>query len=205
MKSKAEGAADIILECAKEEFMQKGFSEASMRTIAEKAGFTTGMLYSRFADKGELFSALVKEAADTLLAAFTAAQEEFASFPPERQAAEMHGYSNAKMLEMIDIIYEHFDAFKLIVCRSAGSGYERYIDRLVEIETANTQRFVQVLHSLGEPVKTVRQDLNHMLASAMFNGIFEVVAHDFSKEEALGYIAQLCSFFDAGWDRLLKT
>lgn len=36
MKFKDEEAVGQILECAKEEFMQKGFADASMRTIAEK-------------------------------------------------------------------------------------------------------------------------------------------------------------------------
>ena len=89
MKFKDEEAVGQILECAKEEFMQKGFADASMRTIAEKAGFTTGMLYSRFADKNELFSALVKEGADKLYSYFSDVQEEFAEFPAAQQVTEM--------------------------------------------------------------------------------------------------------------------
>ena len=203
MKSKNLKAEEKILYYAKQEFMQKGFDDASMRTIAEKAGFTTGMLYSRFADKNELFSELVKEGADKLYSYFTGAQEEFASFCPEKQAKEMHEYTHEKMLEMIDVIYDYFDAFRLIVCKSAGSGYERYIDTLIEIETRSTVRFIDVLQKSGAKVRTVRQDLNHILASAMFNGIFEIVAHEFTKEDALGYVRELCAFFDAGWDRLL--
>ena len=51
MREKDDSARGKILEAAKAEFMERGFAEASMRTIAERAGFTTGMLYSRFADK----------------------------------------------------------------------------------------------------------------------------------------------------------
>ena len=42
-----------------------------------------------------------------------------------------------------------------------------------------------------------------MLASALFNGIFEVVAHDLPKSDAVAYIEQICQFFNAGWDRLM--
>ena len=55
MREKDDSARGKILEAAKTEFMERGFAEASMRTIAERAGFTTGMLYSRFADKSEIF------------------------------------------------------------------------------------------------------------------------------------------------------
>ncbi len=203
MKFKDEEAVGQILECAKEEFMQKGFADASMRTIAEKAGFTTGMLYSRFADKNELFSALVKEGADKLYSYFSDVQEEFAEFPATQQVAEMQTYTSSKMRTVIDIIYEYFDTFKLIVCHSAGSSYDRYIDRMIEYETDSTERFMRVLQENGISVKTVRRDINHMLASALFNGIFEVVAHDFPKEDALEYVNDVCDFFFAGWQRLL--
>ena len=59
MREKDDSARGKILEAAKAEFMERGFAEASMRTIAERAGFTTGMLYSRFADKSEIFRELV--------------------------------------------------------------------------------------------------------------------------------------------------
>lgn len=203
MKFKDEEAVGQILECAKEEFMQKGFADASMRTIAEKAGFTTGMLYSRFADKNELFSALVKEGAGKLYSYFSDVQEEFAEFPATQQVAEMQTYTSSKMRTVIDIIYEYFDTFKLIVCHSAGSSYDRYIDRMIEYETDSTERFMRVLQENGTSVKTVRRDINHMLASALFNGIFEVVAHDFPKEDALEYVNAVCDFFFAGWQRLL--
>ena len=66
MREKDDSARGKILEAAKAEFMERGFAEASMRTIAERAGFTTGMLYSRFADKSEIFRELVEGPADEL-------------------------------------------------------------------------------------------------------------------------------------------
>lgn len=42
-----------------------------------------------------------------------------------------------------------------------------------------------------------------MISSALFNGMFEVVAHDLPKEDAATYIKQLQAFFNAGWDRIL--
>lgn len=203
MRTKNELAVDKILECAKEEFMEKGFEGASMRSIAEKSGYTTGMVYGRFADKSQLFKELIGGAADKLFDYFSGMEDEFATFPPERQYNEMHTYVDSKVDVMIDIIYDNFDAFKLIVCKSAGSGYEYYIDKMIDIETANTVRFIKQLNDAGIKMNVVRADLSHMLSSAMFNGIFEVVAHDLPREEARGYIKQVQDFFNAGWDKLL--
>lgn len=203
MRTKNELAVDKILECALSEFMEKGFEGASMRSIAEKSGYTTGMVYGRFADKSQLFKELVSEAADQLFDYFSGTENEFATFPPERQYNEMHTYVDSKVDVMIDIIYDNFDAFKLIVCKSAGSGYEYYIDKMIDVETKNTVRFIKQLNDAGIKMNVVRADLSHMLSSAMFNGIFEVVAHDLPREEARGYIKQVQDFFNAGWDKLL--
>ena len=82
---KDDSARGKILEAAKAEFLERGFAEASMRTIAERAGFTTGMLYSRFADKSEIFRELVEEPADELYNYFMTVQNEFAGYSPEYQ------------------------------------------------------------------------------------------------------------------------
>ena len=161
------------------------------------------MLYARFADKSQLFKELVGEAADKLFDYFSKTEDDFAELPPQQQHNEMHTYVAAKVDVMIDIIYDNFDVFKLIVSKSAGSGYEYYIDKMIDVETANTVRFIETLNKAGIKMNEVRADLSHMLSSAMFNGMFEVVAHDLPREEARGYIKQVQDFFNAGWDRLL--
>ena len=44
-KQKA-GVYDKVLECAKEEFLSKGFLDASLRTIAQAAETSTGSIYT---------------------------------------------------------------------------------------------------------------------------------------------------------------
>lgn len=203
MRKKDDLAIEKIIECAKTEFLEKGFEGASMRRVAENAGYTTGMLYGRFADKGELFKAIVKAPAEKLYLYYAEVQKNFAGLSPETQYKDMHVYVDKRIDEMLDIVYGDFDEFKLIICKSKGSEYEKYIDSLIEIETENTVRFINDMNAAGIKVKSVRADLSHMLATAMFNGMFEVVEHDFSKDDARQYIKQLQYFFNAGWDKIL--
>ena len=203
MKVKDESINEKLLECAKAEFMEKGFADASMRTIAEREGVTTGMLYSRFADKDEMFRELVEEPADELYNYFMTVQNEFAGYSPEYQRREMHTYVAQKIDRMVDLIYDNFDAFKLILCKSGGTSYEYYVDKMIDVETESTFRFIDAVKSAGYEIADIRKDLAHMLASAMFNGMFEVVMHDLSREDARQYILKLQEFFNAGWDKLL--
>ena len=61
MAKQIEGVYERILECAKQEFLEKGYLDASLRTIATKAGTSTNSIYVRFQDKEGLFEALVGE------------------------------------------------------------------------------------------------------------------------------------------------
>ena len=63
MTKPIEGVSERILSCAKEGFLEKGYADASLRTIAAKAETTTGSIYSRFRDTEGLFGALVEPAA----------------------------------------------------------------------------------------------------------------------------------------------
>ncbi len=50
---------NIILKAAREEFVTKGYSDASLRIIAREAGITVSGLYRHFASKEELFEAVL--------------------------------------------------------------------------------------------------------------------------------------------------
>jgi AcrR family transcriptional regulator len=50
-----------LLDAATQVVAQKGFTEASLKEIAEAAGFTIGAVYSNFASKDELFAELLAE------------------------------------------------------------------------------------------------------------------------------------------------
>ena len=42
MAKQREGVYERIIECARKEFLEKGYMDASLRTIATQAGTTTG-------------------------------------------------------------------------------------------------------------------------------------------------------------------
>ena len=62
MADASEETKSKILTSAKTEFLEKGFTNASLRTIAANAGLTTGAMYRHFKDKDALFCVLVSDA-----------------------------------------------------------------------------------------------------------------------------------------------
>ncbi len=63
MSYSSEQTRQRIIESAKQEFLEKGFSGASQRSIATSAKVTTGALYNYYKNKEELFATVVKESA----------------------------------------------------------------------------------------------------------------------------------------------
>lgn len=123
MTKPVEGVSEKIIACAKEEFLQKGYSDASLRMIAAKAGTTTGSIYSRFKDKEGLFSAIVEPAADHLVQMFLHTQEAFHGLEEKKQPGEMEHYVSSGMVEMVDYIYDNFEVFELCWMHPTGRSF----------------------------------------------------------------------------------
>lgn len=183
--------------------MTKGFKDASLREIAKKAGFTIGAFYGYYPSKLALFQDIVQEPARHLYNRYLQTQTEFSELPADRQSTEMDRKSDEGLIEMLDIIYNHFDVFKLIFFRSAGTDYEHYLQKLIDVEIHFTYRFIGLLKNQGYSA-SVDDELVHILASAMFSGMMEVVDHGMAKEKAVRYITQLRVFYSAGWHKLLN-
>lgn len=201
------GTQTRILAAAKTEFLEKGFRNASLRTIIKLAGVTTGAFYGYYSNKEALFSALVEPHAAAIMGKFMQVQDHFAQLPDEEQMQQMGMESGACFDWMIDYLYEdsnHYDAVKLIICCSEGTPYQDFIHQMVEVEVEATFQFLKTLHRLGKAVPQIDRQLCHIVSSGMFSGVFEIVVHDMTKENAKNYISALRRFYQAGWAELMQ-
>lgn len=192
-----------ILSAGKAEFLEKDFNSASLRNIVKTAGVTTGAFYGYFSGKEALFAALVEEHAKAIMNIFMSAQESFEELPEEEKANHMGVENRTSLNEIVDYIYEHFDEFKLIICKSEGTSYENFIHNMVEIEVEETYQFIDALRSQGKDVPNIEKAVCHMIVSGMFSGIFELIAHDMKKENAKKYVSEFQDFYIAGWSKIL--
>ena len=137
---------------ARDEFLEKGFQEASLRNIVKTAGVTTGAFYGYYGSKAELFRALVGEVYDTILATYQAALDAFASLPLEKQPEQMGKISRQCMKDMLQYMFAHRDACHLLLRCAEGTKYAFLIDEIVEREVDSTHKYYQTLAQLGQPV-----------------------------------------------------
>lgn len=165
MTKPIEGVSEKILACAKKEFLEKGYSEASLRTIAAKADTTTGSIYSRFRDKEGLFGAIVEPAADGLIQIFLKIQEEFHAVKAEDQPRLMEKYVSSGMDEMLDYVYERFEEFQLLLDASYGTRYQDFVEQLVDIETEYTYKYMEATKFLQDGSE-ITEEFVHITARA---------------------------------------
>ena len=203
MEEKSPDTLERIQQAALEEFSEKGFLGASLRQIVKNAGVTTGAFYGYFSSKEALFASLVEPHAAALMGRFMEAQTGFAELPEEEQPAHMGEASGDYVDWMVDYICEHREPVKLLLCRADGTSYVHFIHNMVEVEVESTLRYMEVLRRLGKDIPPLNRSLCHIIASGMFNGLFEIVIHDMPREQAFQDVTQFRSFYTAGWLKLM--
>ncbi len=204
MARQIEGVYEKVLDCAKREFLEKGFKDASLRAIAQNAGTSTGSIYTRFGDKNGLFEALVSTCASELKGIYLSAQVGFSNLPGDEQRETVFDYSKDKFEEFIACIYRHFDETKLLVTGSEGTTYADFVHSLVELDVEYTKKFIDSIGSDALISGRATPEFLHIVSSAVFSGVFEIVVHDMTREAADRYIYRLKRFFQAGWETILN-
>lgn len=195
-------AAEKLIACARSEFLEKGYESASLRAIAAKAGVSTYLIYERFADKAGLLDAVVRPARERLIEAYDQEMRRFNEFSPDAPYGEMVDYSTDNCRRIIDVLYDDFDTFRLIVVNPVETRLEDLLHALVEIHTRQVHIYFD---ALGSDVLTrVSPDLLHIVTTALFSGLLEVVRHGMDRDTALTYYRQLLQYYMTGFQAFLE-
>ncbi len=187
-----------IMEAAKAEFLEFGFVDASMRRIAGNAGITAPALYKHFPCKEDMFAALVDPAIEGYMELY---REVESDYDKELQSMDRNDLWNGQKetLRGMIYIYDHFDEFKLVICKSQGTKYENFTHKMANLEEEVTERYMKDLAKTGIKVKKVNKKELHLLITANVEAMFQSVIHDFSRKEALHFAETLEMFYLPAW------
>ena len=198
MAKRKEGVYERIVECARKEFIDKGYKDASLRTIAADAGTSTNSIYVRFGDKEGLFTAIVDPTKEEFINKYINIQDGFTDKNPDDQRAQMILYSTDGMIELLDYIYDHFDDFKLLLDASYGTKHSDFVHEISVLETSYTYKYFD---AIGYKVRDTggTEELIHMVNTSFFEGVFEVIRHGMEYKEAKEYVDSLVKYHHAGF------
>ena len=191
-----------ILKAAREEFMEKGFIDASMRSIAGTVGITATALYRHFSNKEEMYEAIVAPAVKDWDRLCDSESKRQTSIGRNEGLEAMWG-NNAQSAIIVEMIYKHFDEHKLLFFGSNGTKYEDFLHHVVTRVQKETLKFMDELETMGIPVNKVDEKNMHLLLSAQYTAMLEMVKHDYSYDDALKYADVVNRFFSEGWRKFL--
>jgi len=183
-----------ILESAKKEFLEKGFVNASLRTIAANAGLTTGAMYRHFKDKDALFCALVDEAIDVTTKTVMMA-DALHHIDLDNVVSNEHFEQEKKSTnDLLDYIFANFDVFTLLLTKSAGSTHEHFQEEICELYTKNCEQTFNWMYENKIATKKVDIMTIHFIASTIINAFTEIITHRMPKTKAFQYIENIEEF-----------
>lgn len=125
MAHKNHSLDDGIIRSAYEEFLACGFRKASLHKIAEKAGVTTGAIYTRYKNKDALFVCLLQDFMNVLEDAFAPVVSEYEKAERLATSDALPEAINSEEKIYIRLLREYYNECTLFFSRSGGSYAER--------------------------------------------------------------------------------
>ena len=182
-----------LLKAAKEEFLEKGYQEASLRSICKKAGVTTGALYFFFKGKNALFESLVAGVSRDLVSML---QEHFAfervfikSGKPKEGGGQDMGDDLFAGKKIFSYMYSHYDQITLLLKKSKGSVYENFTDKLVAI--------TEKQNSLA--TAPLGKQVTHWVSHMQINSFIHIFTHVKSEKQALEMLPYVMEYLKDGF------
>ena len=194
-----------LLKCAKEEFTEKGFAGASLRSICRKADVTTGALYFFFKDKDDLFCQVV----GNLMERLDIAVKEHLAFEEAEmnQEQDVHHDETSDfdaMRQIVHVLYAYRDEALLVLTKAQGSSMEFMPDRLVD-EFDEHNAFISDAMCKANGVPVVDRMVVHWMAHSQIDMFIFMVTHIEKEEDALRFAEKGIRYLLGGWNSLVQS
>ncbi len=203
MANRIEGYDEKIIEYAQKEFLEKGYNDASLRNIAKMAEVSTSTMYTRFGDKAGMFEYLISPTGklpDFLEKTLSG----YFSMNLDEQHEHYKEKSKTGFDAIIDMIYEEYAAYKLLVSCSPGDIFKNYLEQITAIDVKYTLHYLKENNSKALREGRINEGFCHVVSTAFYSALFHCVEHDMSKEDAEKYITELRNFYGRGWEEYFK-
>ena len=191
---------DKIISAALEEFSAKGYSGASLRKIAEKAGVTVGAIQIRYKSKDELFACLLKPFLSDIEALFQNTKTDYYSGTDTDFLTGLKAAMQHESAAILHLIFEHYEQAVLLLCRSTGSGLEHCFDGIVQSKIKESIAF---FHEAG--YGGIDEKLLGLLISAQFDSYRRIVMECSDRRAAEKYMDALMVYHFGGWTALFES
>ena len=186
----------------KEEFLEKGFEAASIRSIGSRAGMTSAGLYRHYPDKASMFEAIVSPLVSEI-ENWTKRHIRIKYEMTARKESEEKLFDETIMDLIKTVILPKKEEFRLLLNGSKGTKYENFVHDFVIENQKEFMRALEYFKEKGYPVKEISETELHMLLTAYLSACFESILREEEDEKILSYLNTLEEFFMPGWLKIM--
>ena len=191
---------DSITKAAYEEFLSCGFQKASLHKIAQKAGVTTGAIYTRYKNKDALFISLLQGFFQTMAEMFSPAAVEYEQAKKSARTEDIIHAINAEERIYFRLLTEHYDDCTLFFSRSDGSSVDTMLRELMDRKTMQTVDFFSEVYG-----KAPNADAIRLLMGSQFWYFRQLLDEHLPEDKMFACLKSILDFFNAGWRQLCDT
>lgn len=185
-----------LLQSARDEFMNRGFIKADLKTICDNAGVTTGAVYKRYKGKEELFCAVVNETVDTLDSFVNVRTDMDFSSMTDQEVRYTWSMDEKYMLDLFKTLWKIRGDFVLLLDKSAGTVYENYGHDFALRMTDAYMQYYEEAHRRGLADAEITKNEMHVMCTAFWTAIYEPFVHKMSWKQIEEHCKVLCRFFN---------
>lgn len=202
MRKKNKDVLHNLLVIARREFLEKGFKNTNMRSIAAQAGVGLSNIYNYFRNKDSLLREIVQPVLDELEAIMEEHNNEshlridyFVS--QEELMAETRVY--------VDLITRFKEELHILLHKSQGSALDAFRVQYIDRHTETGLEYMRLLKERYPHVNTDVSDFFiHTMSSWWIGIVGELVMHDLSRKELERFVTEYMEFVMAGWKRVMR-
>ena len=186
------------MESAAKHFMEVGFAGTSIRQVCKDAGVTNGAFYAHFESKEDLFGKLVGPALEGLDELRGNEISHYMEIRSPEDVLEALSLAFATDEAVIHYIYEHKDAFLLLLKASGGTSFESYPSRIVEEEKLGTIAFFELCKPFVRKPENMSESVAVQASSFIVSTIFDCLLSEKTEGEAVREVQLASEFCIAG-------
>ncbi|MBI9065508.1 MAG: TetR/AcrR family transcriptional regulator [Marinilabiliaceae bacterium] len=201
MQTQKDNIRQITLDEARREFLDNGFKDTSMRTIAKNAGVGLSNIYNYFKNKDELFLEVLKPLLSKLKSVMAAHNS------PENLSLnifESTDYQRENIDMFVGLVEQYRPDLKLLLYKAYGSSLQDFRETFTNESTIVGMEY---LYKMKEKYPHINANISeffiHTMSSWWLTIMGEIVTHNLTHDETEQFITEYMTFGTAGWHKLM--
>ena len=190
---------ELILKVSKNEFISKGFNNASLRNIAAKCHISATAIYRHFKNKEEIFEAVINPFITYFNQMTRYIEETDNEFLKNDNISEVWCFEHDGGFQFKLLFGEYNDLVKLIV-KERKAWFKEFF---VNYEYEATIKYIRKMKSEGYKIKEFSLISFHVLLDSYLEAYLDLLDMDLPREELLSICNEINDFYTIGFRNLL--